>query len=252
MYLGGSKKRIRYNVVHPIGQSDLPNQLSLPELTDLLAKHRAGDTDARETLIMSHVRLVLQICGGYVARYPKKKDDIVSAAMIGLVEAVDRMCAHVHNNIGGYITIKVHSAIHKFLSEDHVIRIPQKQIKKMREENILPYTINLHGKVQEDEDNTAYTNDAEISLLPPQYDENDYEIHDFLNYLSTQEQEVLKLRLENHTGRDIAKILRISPARVSQILDDIGKKFTRFIRREANGTGSDPHDSERRGSDKNS
>ena len=236
MYLGGSKRRIRYNVVHPIGQSDLPNQLSLPELTDLLDKHRSGDPNAREKLIMSHVRLVLQICGGYVARYPEKKDDIVSAAMLGLVEAVDRMRVHVHNNIGGYVTIRVHSSIHKFLINDYAIRIPQKQIKKLKEEHILPYTINFNSKIQEDEDNYAYENDADTSLLPPQYDDHEHEISDFLNYLTAQEQEILTLRLENHTGRDIAKIIQISPARVSQILCDIGEKFTRFIRREANGT----------------
>jgi len=220
MYLGNIKKRISYGVVHPLGQSDLPNQMSEEELQTKLEAYRQGNDSVKEDLILGHMRLTLQICGGYVGRYPHKKNDIVSSAMLGLVEAVNRTRTHIkHNNISAYITTKIHSHIYEFLRTDKLIR---------GNYNLVPYTIMLL-KTLWDEENEYY-NEAESDSLPPQYDEDTIVVTDLINQFTSQQQEIIKMKLESYTNVEIAKRLGVSSEYIRQILLSIGEKLKRRIR----------------------
>jgi len=220
MYLGNIKKRIRYSVVHPLGQSDLPNQMSEEELHAKTEAHKQGDDSVKDDLILGHVRLTLQICGGYVGRYPHKKDDIVSAAMLGLVKAVDRAREHLdHDNISGYITLKIHSHISDYLKNDKLIRGPA---------DLVPYTMSIANRSM-DQDAGEYYNDAENVVLPPQYDEDDIIINDFLNQLPGMQRKIVELKLMSYTNNEIAKRLGVSTGYIWQILLKVQEKLRKRL-----------------------
>ena len=222
MYLGNIKRRIRYSVIHPLGRSDLPNQMPEEELHAKVEAYKQGDDSVKEDLILGHMRLTLQICGGYINRYPYKKNDIVSAAMLGLVKAVDWSRTRLKNgNIAGYITTTVHSHISNFLRTDKLIK---------GNCNLVPYTIKISSIKYDEENWREYYNEAEATLLPPQYDEDDIMVTDLINQFLIWEQKIIKMKLQGYTNTEIAKRLGVSKEWIGQSLVKIQKKLKRRMK----------------------
>lgn len=230
MYLGKTKRRLRYSISHGLGEVDLPNQLSPTDLVKAITEYKNGSVEARRILIETHLRLTIQIASGYVGRFRSKKEDIISAAMLGLVSAVDRAPRVLYNNnIAAYITTSVHSHIHDFLLHDQLIYIPAKRLQELRQTKLVPYTTTLTPK--EDEDNLEYSNESDAEVLPEIYDINELEVLDFINQLDDMETMIFKLRVEEYNNVEIGARLGVSAEYVGQIRERIKEKYSRYQRR---------------------
>ena len=74
--------------LHLAGKSSFPKPLSVKEEAELLVKYAAGDTEAREKLIVHNLRLAAHIAKKYTST-DGDSDDLVSIGTIGLIKAVN-------------------------------------------------------------------------------------------------------------------------------------------------------------------
>ncbi len=74
--------------LHLAGKSSFPKPLSAKEEAELLKKHAAGDSAAREKLIVHNLRLAAHIAKKYTST-DGDQDDLVSVGTIGLIKAVN-------------------------------------------------------------------------------------------------------------------------------------------------------------------
>lgn len=223
MYFGNVKKRLSYSI-HVEDMGDIPQPLSAEDLIYFVNQLRAGSEEAREKIILSHLRLSIQIASPYIKHYPDKQDDILQAAYMGIVIAVDRAPKKLYNdNISGYITTTVHSSIAEFLRKDHLVYGA----------TCIPCTTKV--AVKEDEDNSEYNNDAEALLFPPQYDDEALVVADFVNRLSPNLRRVCLLRLEGYTDIEIATRFDVSSETIRELRGKVGQAIVRW--RGRNGFG---------------
>ena len=105
---------------HPFSQQGLVPPLDDAEKICILK------TKNWHLLIESHMRLGCAIAGRYV-RLGGDSDEMVSAAMLGITVAVDRIKRSLitHNNVTGYIIHYIHQHCAEALCLDRVIPIPQ-------------------------------------------------------------------------------------------------------------------------------
>ena len=114
---------------------DYPQKLEPKVLTVVLKKVRENDKTAIETMILHHVRLVISIVNNYIATYncDHLGDDLDSAALIGLVIAVNNVAAGrmaEHENIGGYIVTNINNALSNCLRGDSTVYFPRDAERK--------------------------------------------------------------------------------------------------------------------------
>lgn len=73
--------------------ASFPKPLPPAEEKEMVARHLAGDEEARDTLILHNLRLCAHIAGKYVSRGlgqgKRDLDDLISIGTIGLIKAVD-------------------------------------------------------------------------------------------------------------------------------------------------------------------
>ena len=74
--------------LHVVDKGSFPKPLPAEEEKALLARMRAGDTAARERLILHNLRLVAHIAKKYYAT-GKEPDDLISIGTIGLIKGIN-------------------------------------------------------------------------------------------------------------------------------------------------------------------
>ena len=147
-----------------------------------------------DLLIESHMRLGCSIAGRYV-RLGGKSDEMVSAAMFGIVVAVDRVKRKLlkHMNVTGYIIHYIHQHCAEALRMDCVIPVPQHNDTKII---TCPIT-NIHSKA----------NEAKIGEL--------YEIIEHITHTEL-EKDIVFLRQQSYTDSEVASNLGISRSTVTK------------------------------------
>ena len=86
------------------------------EERDLARRAGAGDRDATQALVVSHIRFVLKIAGGY-RRSGVPMADLVQEGMLGLVQAIRRFNPERDARLSTYASFSIRAAI-----QDHVVR----------------------------------------------------------------------------------------------------------------------------------
>jgi len=86
------------------------------EERDLARRAGAGDSDATRRLVVSHIRFVLKIAGGY-RRSGVPMADLVQEGMLGLVQAIKRFNPERDARLSTYASFSIRAAI-----QDHVVR----------------------------------------------------------------------------------------------------------------------------------
>lgn len=90
--------------------------LGREEERDLARLAGAGDTDATQALVTSHIRFVLKIARGY-RRSGVPMADLVQEGMLGLVQAIKRFNPERDARLSTYASFSIRAAI-----QDHVVR----------------------------------------------------------------------------------------------------------------------------------
>jgi RNA polymerase sigma-B factor len=97
----------------------------------LLRRYRgAGDRAARERLVAGMMPLVRRVASGY--GHPRHQEDLVQAACLGLVKAIDRWDPHRGHALRSYAIPTMHGEVRRWLRDHswavHVPRPLQEQV----------------------------------------------------------------------------------------------------------------------------
>ncbi len=99
--------------------------LTVQQEIDLAKKIEAGDNDARELMICSNLRLVIQIAKRYKHTYSMSLLDLIQEGNMGLMKAVERYDYRVGCRFSTFATWWIRQAINRSISDlDRAIRLP--------------------------------------------------------------------------------------------------------------------------------
>ncbi len=179
---------------HPFAVADLKQPLTDDEKI-LAIKEKNWNL-----LIETHMRLGCSIAGRYV-KLGGNSDEMVSAAMLGVCEAVDRTKQNGHENVTGYIIHYIHQYCSKALQQDCLIPVPRPSKKKI---TVCPIT------------DVAIASDNKIN-----------ELNEILESITKTEDEkmVIFLRQQNYTDYEISEKLSISRPTVTRIRHTLWERF---------------------------
>jgi DNA-directed RNA polymerase specialized sigma subunit len=210
------------------------------EAEALLPRVRAGDIKAKQEMVTGYMRLALTIAGLYYAKLKSKRwvDELVDAAMMGVVEGVDRLHKvgdSSHSNPKSLVTEYIHLAISNMLDDDKFIRIPgrtQRDRDGRSEERIQEFS-----KVSDSD-----TNDCILySRISP--DADLVELENLIDQIIETDMEatVVALRRDGHNDQEIGDQLGISRQAVQVIRQDLHDRISVLLpeRKARNGKGKE-------------
>ncbi|KKN01676.1 hypothetical protein LCGC14_1125410 [marine sediment metagenome] len=182
---------------HPFALQNLAQPLDDEEKINVLK------TENWNLLTESHMRLGCSIAGRYV-RLGGNSDEMVSAAMLGIAVAVDRIKKGIitHVNVTGYIIHYIHQQCIETLRLDCVIPVPQNNDTKIIR---CPFTDSNSG--------LTTTNIGEL------YDTIEYITHTEL------EKDIVFLRQQGYTDIEVADNLGIGRSTVIRTRKRLLERF---------------------------
>lgn len=187
MYLGNRKAKTK-GYEHYLGSQNLP----VPEkdISQIVQDYRDGNSHLRDFLVNNHMRLAMDIVGRYHGKGYQDVDELVSVAMLAVVDAVDKAAERLHdNNITGYVVSNIHYAIYQHLAEDSTIRVPKRSQER-------GHSVKVSSLEQE----------------PPQSDLRNRLIYDEMKERmckTRSDREVLDLTEKGYNDVEIAKLLQV-------------------------------------------
>ena len=112
-----------YNKVEICGvsTSQLP-VLKEKEKIELLRKARAGDMQARQTMIQGNLRLVLSVVQRFAGR-GESADDLFQVGCIGLIKAIDHFDPDLNVRFSTYGVPMIIGEIRRFLRDNKAVRV---------------------------------------------------------------------------------------------------------------------------------
>ena len=193
---------------HPITQEQ--------ELT-LATRARQGDTEARNQLIHTHLRMVVNIARQYL-RPDVEMLDLIQEGNIGLIKAVDKFDPTQGNRLSTLAFYWVNKQIQRFLDHepDDLVSLDM-EIYDGSETLLLSDTIEDKGTI------LGGPTIPHIDTVM-EYEEMQSKVREMLSRLSERERKVLRLLYgidlrRSYTVSEVARMLRVSKVRVCQLRD---------------------------------
>lgn len=192
------------------GISEAP-LLSLDDEVDLAERAEAGDSEARQQLIKSNLKLVVSIAKRYVGRSLNLTLlGLIQEGNLGLIRAIDKFEWKRGNRLSTYATYCIEGAIKQALRCDKRGIIAAFSL----DDSVGSNADTLHNFVG-DAKAASPSAEAERSFLQIVFDE-------VLSELEHQEQQIIRLAFglddgSVHTDKEIAATLNIKKDRIRQI-----------------------------------
>lgn len=190
-------------------------QLSPQEELPLAQRARQGDTEARNQLIHTHLRMVVNIARQYL-RPDVEMLDLIQEGNIGLIKAVDKFDPTQGNRLSTLAFYWVNKQIQRFLDHepDDLVSLDM-EIYDGSETLLLSDTIEDKGTI------LGGPTIPHIDTVM-EYEEMQSKVREMLSRLSKREQEVLRLLygLDNYpvlSRREIAQVIGVREEQVSRI-----------------------------------
>jgi len=177
----------------------------------LLKRVRAGDLNAIDRMIMSHIRMVLGIVNRHLHNCPHYAYDLDSIVMLGVVNCVHKIADGAmagHDNVTGYIVQYTHGLIQREIGKSYVVPTPRSAT------NIVTKSLDL----------TYHTSDmAKLNDDGPTF----IDLRDSLEHLARnrREQRILELRGKGYTDHEVGEILGVSQWTVRRIRLELYHRF---------------------------
>lgn len=207
------------------GSDTFPPPLSKEEEQEVFAQLHAGSTEARETLIVHNLRLVV-----YIAKKFESSglglEDLISIGTIGLIKAVETFCPEKKIKLATYASRCI---------ENEILMVLRKNTQLRGEISIdEPLSADWDGNelllsdilgTDEDVISRRLEDEAEISLLTKA-----------IGKLSDREQTIVRLRFgigsrdsKEQTQKEVADLLGISQSYISRLEKRIMKRLKKEI-----------------------
>ena len=167
-----------------------------------------------DELILHYAPMAIGM-GRKFARYKEKDaDEYISVALLALVEGVHNAYRYMtHDNIDPYIGAYIKRAILKFYGEDRTVSIPQRTYSRFFR---LGYLVQIEVRPLEQEDASIITSndllEALMEVVPDLID-----------------RQVLTLRLQRHTDKEISLLLDKDITIIRSIRNRLKKLLTEIL-----------------------
>lgn len=242
-----------YNKVELCGvnTSKLP-VLKEKEKMDLLRRAKAGDTEARQTMIQGNLRLVLSVVQKFSGR-GENMDDLFQVGCIGLIKAIDNFDPNLNVRFSTYGVPMIVGEIRRFLRDNNSVRVSRSMrdvaYKAMQARERLQKQFGREPKLPEIAAEVGLPQSTvtvalesvvePVSLYEPVYSDGGDPIYvmdqigddaseeswisgimfkDTVHSLSEREKKIMSLRyLSGKTQVEVAKEIGISQAQVSRL-----------------------------------
>jgi len=170
----------------------------------------------RDELIESYLPYVKERARYWGYRYPFLRDDILSVAMLVLVEICDKKTDFNK----AYLSLRIESRINDLLAESNLIRIPRSERQKRKAENKglddLPKAVLLG-------DDSFY--DMRPCSEPPTWLMLHIQDVGIILELTEREQHIIKLKVEGHTNEEIGEVFGITEVAIRKILKKLQGRY---------------------------
>jgi RNA polymerase sporulation-specific sigma factor len=205
----------------------LPPPLDEETEMQLLIKSRDGDMEARNTLIVHNLRLVVYIA----KKFESTKiniEDLISIGSMGLIKGVQTFKIEKNIKLATYASRCIENEILMYLRKTH----------KIRQEVSLDEVLNVDSEGNEMvlADILASVDDESLTTMTK--DEDKREIYQALANLPKREQEIIIMRFglydqEPMTQKEVADLLGISQSYISRLEKRIIDKMRHEIESKA-------------------
>lgn len=202
---------------HPFYTLELPDAIPEERKAGLISEIRGGSQQAAHLVVLSHLRLALNIVGRYltVLGDASRSDDLVGAATEGLCYGVNKIKDEglSHTNLTGYLTEIMHRFISEAIARAPVVHVPPgtKRPKDAKK----PATQELTDTVIEAQFDRKINTASTIELK---------EIMDKIIH-SDLERTIVDLRIAGYTDLDIANQTDMCNTSIYMIRRELGKRF---------------------------
>ena len=199
--------------------------LSPSEESSLFERMHAGDISARESLIHSHLRLVVTMAKNPKWKHQAELLDLIQEGNIGLIQAVDSFDPRSDSSFAGFACICIRHSMLNFMRKryDELLVLDTLVFEDSEE-----YVTEADMVVDE----ATVLGDASFVSAEEQLLANERRSHlqDALEHLPRREREVLELLYgigvrQAMSLHEVSMLLDISPARICQIRDDALSKL---------------------------
>jgi RNA polymerase sporulation-specific sigma factor len=225
--------------------------LTNDQVKDLIAKSQSGDTDARELLVNSNIRLVWSVVQRFINR-GYEADDLFQIGCIGLLKAVDKFDLSYDVRFSTYAVPMIIGEIQRFLRDDGTVKVSRSlketanKVRRAKDElykqfgraptiaevadavGITPEEVVFAQEASRSPSSiheTVYENDGDpITLIDQIADEGvnkwfeKIALKDAISRLSEREQLIVYLRYyKDQTQSEVAERLGISQVQVSRL-----------------------------------
>ncbi len=197
-------------VLHVANGNAFPEPLSKKKEEQQIALMRAGDKNARNTLIEHNLRLVAHIVKKY-ANTPYDQDDLVSIGTLGLIKAIDSFNPDKSIKLSSYAARCIENEI----------------LMHFRSQKKSAFDVSLDEAIETDKDGNHLTlmdilsaNDNVEEMIDLKI--NSEKIYHYINELSVRERNIIIMRYGLFgetplTQKETAEKLKISRSYVSRI-----------------------------------
>lgn len=240
--------------------------LNNKEMKKLFLKIQSGDENARETLVISNLRLVLSVIQRFGNR-GENPDDLFQVGCIGLIKAIDNFDLGQNVRFSTYAVPMIIGEIRRYLRDNNVIRVSrslrdiaykalQMRDKLVTEQLREPSINEIAQKLDLPAENVILALDAiqePVSLFDPIYqdggdpiyimdqisDEKNSDtswiegiaIREALQKLNAREKKILNLRFfSGKTQMEVAAEIGISQAQVSRLEKNALNHIKKYIK----------------------
>jgi len=225
--------------------------LTNDQVKDLIAKSQEGDSDARELLVNSNIRLVWSVVQRFINR-GYEADDLFQIGCIGLLKAVDKFDLSYDVRFSTYAVPMIIGEIQRFLRDDGTVKVSRSlketanKVRRAKDElykqfgraptiaevaeavGITPEEVVFAQEASRTPSSiheTVFENDGDpITLIDQIADESvnkwfeKIALKDAISRLSEREQLIVYLRYyKDQTQSEVAERLGISQVQVSRL-----------------------------------
>ena len=235
-----------------VNTAKLPT-LKADEMTELLRRSRAGDAQARETLIQGNLRLVLSVIQRFAGR-GENADDLFQVGCVGLIKAIDNFDVTQNVRFSTYGVPMIIGEIRRYLRDNSAIRVSrsmrdtayrvlQAREKLQRENQREPTVEQIAKELDLPREEVVFAMDAvvdPVSLFDPVYSDGGdtvcvmdqvrdtrntdeswldrIALREAVDKLSPREQRILAMRFyDGKTQMEVSGEIGISQAQVSRL-----------------------------------
>lgn len=195
--------------------------LTKEEVSILIKRYRAGDEDARETLVLHNIRLVMSLATQFVRKYHIEYDDIIAYGVMGIYKAINKFDPGLGYTFATYAHGWIMQAMHRHC------------IQKQDLVNSYKGRERFNFKSIDDDDRW----DGRDTCISVEYEQREVfmkgVITEYLDTLPERERLLIRLKFGFDTDRgdmplrDVGEKVGLSGERVRQIIAEQTRKMKR-------------------------